>query len=68
MKFQDYSRCVEINQLLIAMGVTKIPLLPGVRFEREIVNKIERVSIDPVDIKIGERLIDSAIPVTKAEI
>ncbi len=68
MKFQDYSRCVELNQLLIAMGVNKIPLLPGVRFESEIVKRIERVSIDPIDIKIGERLIDSAIPVTKAEI
>lgn len=68
MKFPDYSRCVEINQLLIAMGVTKIPLLPGVRFEREIVNQIERVSIDQVEIEITERLIDSAIPVRKSEI
>ena len=68
MKFQDYSRCVEINQLLVAMGVTEIPELPEVIFEKEIVTRFEREYPDHEDIKIGERLVDSAIPVNKSEI
>ncbi len=67
MKLQDYSKCVEINQLLVAMGVTEIPVLPEVRFEREVVKRYEREVIDYEDIKIGERLVDSAIPVSKSE-
>lgn len=68
MKFQDYSRCVEINQLLVAMGVTEIPILPVVRFEKEVVTQFQREYPDHEDIKIGKRLIDSAIPVSKSEI
>lgn len=68
MKFQDYSRCVEINQLLVAMGVTEIPILPEVRFEKEVVTQFKSEYPDHEDIKIGKRLIDSAIPVSKSEI
>ena len=68
MKFLDYRKCVEINQLMVAMGVKEIPTLPVVRFETEIVKKIVREHADLEDIKIGEKLIDSAIPVNKSEI
>ncbi|MBN2000930.1 HNH endonuclease [candidate division KSB1 bacterium] len=68
MNLPDYSQCVEINQLLIAMGVTQIPLLPEVRFEREIVTRFQREYLDPEDVKIGKKLIDSVIPVTKSDI
>lgn len=67
MKFPDYTKCVEINQLLIAMGVSEIPTLPIVRFEREVVRKIEHEHKDFEDIKIGQQLVDSAIPVSKSE-
>lgn len=68
MKFVDYRKCVEINQLMTSMGVTEIPNLPKVKFEREIVEKIVHSHIDTEDVKIGEQLIDSAIPVSKSEI
>jgi len=68
MKLPDYATCVEINQLLVAMGVTQIPTLPAVKFEREIIQRFEREYPDHEDIKIGERLIDSAIPVNKSDI
>jgi len=68
MKFQDYSRCVEINQLLIGMGVTKVPELPEVLFEKEVVRHIKHEHADPEDIEIGVKLIDSAIPVNKEDI
>lgn len=68
MKFHDYAKCVEINQLMVAMGVSSIPTLPVVKFEREIVQRFEREYPDHEDIKIGERLVDSAIPVNKSEI
>lgn len=68
MKLPDYSRCVEINQLLVAMGVSEIPMLPGVRFESEVVKRFYREYPDHEDIKIGEKLLDSAVPVNKSEI
>lgn len=68
MKFPDYKKCVEINQLLVAMGVTKIPALPVVRFERVVIKKIVHEHKDFEDIAIGERLVDSAIPVNFNEI
>jgi phenylacetate-coenzyme A ligase PaaK-like adenylate-forming protein len=68
MKFLDFKKCVEIHQLMVAMGVTEIPTLPVVRFETEIVKKIIHEHVDLGDIKIGEKLIDSAIPVNKSEI
>ena len=68
MKFPDFKKCVEINQLMVAMGVSEIPALPVVRFETEIVKKIVTEQVDLEDIKIGEKLIDSAIPVNKSEI
>lgn len=68
MKFPDYKKCVEINQLLVAMGVTQIPTLPVVVFEREVVKRIVHEHKDLEDIKIGEQLVDSAIPVNKSEI
>lgn len=68
MKFLDYKKCVEINQLMVGMGVTEIPTLPEVRFETEIVKKIIHEHVDLEDIEIGEKLIDSAIPVNKSEI
>jgi len=68
MKFPDYKNCVEINQLMVAMGVSSIPELPVVRFKREIVNRFEREYMDPEDIKIDEKLVDSAIPVNKFDI
>jgi len=68
MKLPDYSKCVEINQLMIAMGVSSIPALPVVKFERDIVQRFEREYLDQEDVKIGERLVDSAIPVSKSEI
>lgn len=68
MKFHDYAKCVEINQLMVAMGVSSIPTLPVVKFEREIVQRFEREYPDQEDIKIGDRLVDSAIPVNKSEI
>lgn len=68
MKFYDYSKCVEINQLMVAMGVASIPSLPVVKFEKEIVERFEREYPDQEDSKISERLINSAIPVNKSEI
>lgn len=68
MKFPDYSHSVEIQQLLTAMGVSKIPAVPAVRFEKIVIKKVERVHLDLEDIEISERLIDSAIPVDKTEI
>jgi len=68
MKLPDYSRCVEINQLLIAMGVTKIPTLPIVKFEKEVIKKNVKEYPDLKDIEIGEKLIDSVIEVSKSEI
>lgn len=67
MKFPDYKKCVEINQLLVAMGVSKIPTLPVVRFEQEVIKIIVHEHKDIEDIKIGELLVDSAIPVNKSE-
>lgn len=67
MKFHDYRKCVEINQLMVAMGVIEIPTLPVVRFEREVIRKIVHEHIDHEDIKIGEQLVDSAIPASKSE-
>lgn len=68
MKFLNYTKCVEINQLLVNMGVKEIPTLKAVSFEREVIKQIEHESGDPEDIKIGEQLINSAIPVNKSEI
>ncbi len=68
MNLPDYSRCIEINQLLVAMGVTRLPKLPEVRFEREIVQRTTRETLDPADVTLGERLLDSAIPVSGSEI
>ena len=68
MNLPDYSRCIEINQLLVAMGVTRLPELPEVRFEREIVQPTTRETLDPADVTLGERLLDSAIPVSHSEI
>lgn len=68
MKLPDYTRCTEINQLLVAMGITKIPSLPVVKFQREILHRIEKEFIDKDDINIGKRLLASAIPVNKQDI
>ena len=68
MKLPDYSRCIEIYQLLVAMGVTQIPTLPVVKFEKQIVRRFERKYIDPEDSRISEILSKSAIPVNKSDI
>ena len=68
MKFRDYTKCVEINQLLVAMGISTIPALPAVTFERKIFQHVEREYLNPEDIRIGERLVDSGIPVRKSDI
>jgi hypothetical protein len=68
MKFSDYTKCVEIIQLLVAMGISEIPTLPIVRFERDIVRKIEHEHKDFEDIKISQQLIDSAISINKSEL
>ena len=68
MKFSDYRKCVEINQLMVAMGVTKIPDLPSVRFEREVTKTIVREFKDIEDIKFSEILLTSAIPASKSEL
>lgn len=68
MRLPDYTKCVEINQLLVAMGVKTIPTLPVVRFEKEIIKRFEREYFDHEDVKIGEQLIDSAIPVYKSDL
>lgn len=68
MKLHDYTKCVEINQLMVAMGVKTIPALPVVKFEREIIHRVEKEYPDQHDIEIGRRLVDSAIPVSRFEI
>lgn len=68
MKLPDYSTCVEIQQLLTAMGITDIPELPVIRFEREIVHTVTHEYPAPRADEITLTLAGSAIPVTKAEI
>ncbi len=67
MKFPDYQKCVQISQLLVAMGISKIPLLPNVSFTREKVEKITHTYIDPAEIEIDKLLKSSAIPASKSE-
>lgn len=68
MKLHDYSKCIEINRLMVAMGVSSIPTLPVVKFEREIVQRFEREYIDQESVRIDEQLISGTIPVNKSDI
>jgi len=68
MKLPDYRQCVEINQLLVAMGVIKIPILPVAEFVSKETKKVVREYIDTGDIKIDDQLEESVIPVNKSEI
>ncbi|MBM9518344.1 HNH endonuclease [Desulforhopalus vacuolatus] len=67
MKLPDYQKCTEINQLLVAMGVSKIPLLPKVSFTHERIEKIIHTYPDPAEIKIDDDLKSIAIPARKFE-
>jgi len=67
LKFPDFNKCIEINQLMVAMGVINIPSLPTITFEREVVRKIEHSYIDPAEINIDATLKRSAIPVNKSD-
>ncbi len=53
MKLCDYAKCVEISQLMVAMGVSSISALPN---------------IDEEDAEIRRQLTKSAIPVKKSDI
>ena len=71
MKLPDYSRCVELNLLLEAMGVKKIPPVPALppdHFKKEVVEKHTREELDPRDIAFDKRLKEGAIPVHKKDI
>ncbi|QTA81077.1 HNH nuclease domain-containing protein [Desulfonema limicola] len=68
MKLSDYRQCVEINQLLVGMGISEISALPEVRFETEVTKRFERKYLDKQDVEISEKLSKSAIPVNKSEI
>ncbi len=66
MKLPDYSRCVELNQLLEAMGVKKIPSVPALppdHFKREVVKTYTREELDPKDVAFDNLLKEGAIPV-----
>lgn len=67
MKLPDFQKCVQINQLLVAMGISKIPSLPKVSFTREKIEKITHTHIDPAEIEIDNNLKSSAIPASKSE-
>ncbi len=65
MKLPDYSRCVELNQLLEAMGVKKIPSVPALpsdHFKREVVKIYTREELDPRDVDFDKRLKESRYP------
>jgi len=71
MKLPDYSRCVELNQLLEAMGVKEIPSVPPLppdSFKREVVRTYTREELDPRDVAFDNRLKESVIPVNIEDI
>jgi hypothetical protein len=68
MKLPDYTACVEIRQLLTGMGITTIPALPAIRFERKIIHQVTHAYIDPEDEKISGQLAHSVMLVDKSDI
>ena len=71
MNLPDYRKCIEINQLLVAMGVVEIPELPPLPIDiwtrvktRERIHK----EPDPVDVKFSEELLTDALLTHKADI
>jgi len=68
LRLPDYKNCVELNQLMTAMGVTHIPSLPPVRFEREVVRVFDREEVSQEDIQITENLAKAAIAVSRSQL
>jgi hypothetical protein len=68
MKLPDYSSCSEIYQLHIAMGISNIPHLEPIKFEREIVKKFEKNYIDNDDVNLSKQIKKEAIVVRKTDV
>lgn len=61
MKLPDYLKCVEVQELLIKMGITKIPTVEPIDFVHE-VTKTETVEIDNPQIAFGQKLELESVP------
>jgi len=67
MKLPDYLKCVEIKELLLQMGVEKIPELKPIKFVREIV-KTRTVEVANPQLSFGKKLELGAIPLSQAKV
>jgi hypothetical protein len=67
MKLPDYLKCVEVKELLLKMGVDKIPELKPIKFVREVV-KIHEVEIDNPILSFSEKLELESVPLNQAKV
>ncbi|QJB56563.1 HNH endonuclease signature motif containing protein [Pseudodesulfovibrio sp. zrk46] len=67
MKLPDYLKCVEVKELLLKMGIEKIPELKPVEFIREIV-KVQKVEVENPQLSFGKRLELEAVPLNQAQV
>ncbi|WP_319584185.1 HNH endonuclease signature motif containing protein [uncultured Pseudodesulfovibrio sp.] len=67
MKLPDYLKCVEIQELLIKMGVKEIPELKPATFTREVVEtRVVEVEND-LQLNFGRRLERESVPMSEAD-
>jgi len=64
----DFSKCVEFIRLKEKMGVTHIPVLPIVKFTRNVTEEIEIEEPNTKAIQIEEKLIKGSIEVRLQDI
>lgn len=67
IKLPDFSRCVEIQQLLFSMGVKHIEELPIVKFTRKVEKKTTVTVKNTVQLEYAQKLQLGAIPLGKGE-
>lgn len=68
MQLTDFSKCIEFIRLKEKMGVTTIPVLPRVKFTREVIHRREIEEPNQEAIQIEEKLKKGTITVNVQEI
>jgi len=68
IKLPDFSKCVEFKRLKQAMGITFIPILPPVKFVRNVTESREIIEPDKNDIKLEKKIKYKSITVNLDEV
>jgi len=62
-KLIDFSKCIQFQELHEKMGIIEISTLPKIKFEKEVVWKLEKTEIDPQDARIDIELKDNSVEI-----